>query len=74
MPFRSDLKTAIDEAFDVCLQARDNDTVRSRYACLIGALEHLVDRLVRTEDDITVCIGVLRDFTGGYPPVEETVE
>lgn len=59
-----DIKKLFDDAFEACKthsedDVMDNSITRVRYARLIGAYEHLVKTLARTESDRRIVRDVL---------------
>ena len=57
-----DLKTIFDDAYYVC-QAGGSAVTRARYARLIGAYEHLIKKLARSESDRRMVLDVVADFS-----------
>lgn len=61
------IKFALDEAFTECQSdTLDMHETRTRYACLIGIMEHLVVTLADTNKKKAMCVNVLDEFTLGW--------
>ena len=60
------IKSALDEAFMVCQDTLDTNETRTRYACLIGIMEHLVVTLADTDKKKAMCVKVFDEFTLGW--------